>query len=229
MIRNKDLVKNILKGLFVFFLFWFSAYLQLIPILIFKLNIRNLSGSMQVILSTFSSLIVCIILLLIYQKSLKKDFKKFTDDFLENINAGFKYWFIGLLVMMVSNIILTGIFKSGGANNENAVQEMIKNLPWLMVINAGVLAPINEEIVFRKTLKDIFKNKWVFVLLSFLLFGGAHVIGGAETLVDYLYIIPYGALGGAFALAYYETDTIFTPLSMHMIHNTLLTILSGLV
>ena len=95
-----------------------------------------------------------------------------------------------------------------------------------MVIIAGFIAPFNEEIVFRKTLKDVFKNKWVFAFLSFLLFGGAHVIGEATTLIDYLYIIPYGALGGAFALAYHDTDTIFTSLTLHMVHNLVLSLLS---
>lgn len=225
-LESKKLIKNIVRGLLVFFLFWYSSYFQLIPILLLKMNIKNLSGSMQVALSAFSGLVVSLILFLVYRKSLKEDFKKFRDNFDENIDSGFKCWSAGLLVMMVSNIILTVVFKSGGANNENAVQEMIKSLPWLMLINAGIIAPFNEEIVFRKTLKDIFKNKWLFIFFSFLLFGGAHVIGSATTLVDYLYIIPYGSLGAAFAVAYYKTDTVFTSLSLHMIHNTILALIS---
>ena len=131
--------------------------------------------------------------------------------------------------MMVSNLIITYVFKAGGAGNENAVQEMIKSLPWLMVIDAGILAPFNEEIVFRKTLKDVFSNKWIFILGSFLLFGGAHVLGNVNTWVDCLYIIPYGALGGAFAFAYSKTDTVFTSMSMHMIHNLILVVFSIIV
>ena len=128
--------------------------------------------------------------------------------------------------MFTSNFIITFLLKGGGANNEHAVQTMIKSLPWLMLIDAGFIAPFNEEIVFRKSLKNVFKNKWIFVFMSFLLFGGAHVIGSAENILDYLYLIPYGVLGGAFALAYYETDNIFTSISLHMIHNTILIILS---
>lgn len=52
--------------------------------------------------------------------------------------------------MITSNLILLTIFKAGGANNENIVQTMIKALPWLMIIDAGLIAPFNEEIVFRK-------------------------------------------------------------------------------
>lgn len=222
-------VKSIVKGIFVFLLFNYSSLFAIIPALLFKFKIRGLSGSMQVVLSTYIGLVVAFILFLIYRKDLKKEFKKFKDEFLYNIDVGFKCWIMGLLIMIACNWILLTVFKSGGANNENAVQSMIKSLPWLMLIDAGFIAPFNEEIVFRKTLKDIFKNKWVFVISSFLLFGSVHVVGSATCLTDYLYIIPYGALGGAFAYAYYETDTVFTSMSLHMFHNFTLTLISILI
>lgn len=226
----KDIkLKYLFRGIIVILVFHYAAYFQLIPIKLFNIDYKNASKELLVILSAFSSICLFIIYFFIYRKDLKKEFKKFIKNPMENLDAGLKYWMIGLIIMMFSNLILTFVLKSGGATNENTVQEMIKVLPWLMFINAGFLAPFNEEIVFRKTLKDVFKNKWVFAFLSFLLFGGAHVIDTAETLIDILYIIPYGALGGAFALAYYETDTIFTSLSMHMIHNIVLSLVAILV
>ncbi len=210
----------------VLLIFHYAAYFQLIPIKLFNIDYHNASKEMMVMLSTFSSICLFVIFYFTYRKDLKKEFKKFMKNPMENLDAGLKYWMIGLIIMMVSNLFLTFVLKSGGANNENTVQEMIKVLPWLMFINAGFLAPFNEEIVFRKTLKDIFKNKWLFASLSFLLFGGAHVMDTAKTLVDVLYIIPYGALGGAFALAYHETDTIFTSMTMHMIHNIILSLVA---
>lgn len=228
-LKNNKLLKNIVRGLLVFILFFYSSYFQLIPILLLKLDLENISDKMLVILSTFSSLCIFMILFFVYRKSLREEFVKFKSKLLENMDTGLKCWFLGLLVMMISNYILTFVFKSGGANNENAVQEMIKGLPWLMAINIGILAPFNEEIVFRKTIKDVFKNKWIFITISFLLFGGAHVIGSATTLIDYLYIIPYGVLGAAFAMAYYKTDTVFTSISFHMIHNTILALVSILL
>ena len=226
---QKDYKKYLIKGIIVFLIFYFGAYLQYIPIKLFNLDIDNLSKSMQVILSTFSSICMLIIFIIIYHKDLKEDFIKFKNNFLENLDIGLKYWLYGLIIMIISNLILMFIFKSGGADNENIVQEMLKTLPWLMFINAGIIAPINEEIVFRKTLKDVIADKWFLVCMSFLLFGGAHIINTATTLIDYLYIIPYGALGGAFALAYYKSDTIYTSIFMHMFHNLILAILSIIV
>ena len=161
-----------------------------------------------------------------YRKDLKRDFKSFMKNKSDNIDTAIHCWIIGLVLMMGTNIILNFVIKAGGANNEQIVQKMIKALPLVMFIDAGLIAPFNEEIVFRKTLKDIFKNKWIFVICSFLLFGGAHVINSAEVITDYLYIIPYGFLGAAFAYACYKTDNIFTSIFMHMTHNIVLILLS---
>lgn len=219
-------IKIVIRSILVLLAFHYGAYLQLIPIKLLNIDIKNITNQMVVLLSAFSSVSLAIIFFFIYRKDLKKEFKIFTKNIWENIDVGMKYWMIGLIIMIVSNLFLTYVLKSGGAANENTVQSMLKSLPWLMLIIAGFIAPFTEEIVFRKTLKDIFKNKWLFAFLSFLLFGGAHVIDTAKTIVDYLYIIPYGALGGVFALAYYDTKTIFTPMSLHIMHNLILCIIS---
>ncbi len=219
-------IRKIIRSIIVFISFYLSSYLQYIPVIIFHLDVSKLTNKELVILSTFSSFIFSLFLIVVYRKDLSIEFKKFKEKFSYNIDTGFKYWSTGLVIMFISNIIITFALKAGGANNEEAVQAMIHSFPILMAIDAGIIGPFNEEMVFRKTIKDIFKNKWVFVGLSFLLFGGAHVINSANSILDYLYIIPYGALGASFALAYYDTDTVFTSTFMHMFHNTCLVLIS---
>ena len=216
----------ILKSLAVLFIFWYSSYFRLIPIKLFKLDVTHLSFSMKVILSTFSNIILVFILFFLYRKDLKKDLKKFLKNKAEYLDIGLVWWMVGLFIMVVSNFILNNVFKAGGANNEEVVQKMIKSLPLLMIVDAGIIAPFIEEIVFRKTIKDVCSNKWIFYILSFILFGGAHVIGSATVITDYLYIIPYGVLGLVFAVMYQKTETIFTSMSMHMFHNLILIFLS---
>ncbi len=218
--------KNIARSICAFLLFYFLPYIILYILQLCGMKLDNVDDAGRVIYNTVFSFITAIILFIIYRKDFKDEFKTFKKDVAKNIDCGFKCWFVGLIIMMFSNLFLNLLLKAGGANNEEAVQSLLTSLPTLMAINVCLFAPFNEEIAFRKTIKDVFKNKWIFVILSFLLFGGAHVISSAETLIDYLYIVPYGALGGAFAYAYYETDTIFTSMSMHMIHNTILVMLS---
>ena len=229
MIKLNEKTKAIIKGIIIFLAFYFSVLIQYIPVKIFNIDLKTASTTTIVVLSMFSTLVLFIIYFFVYRKDLKKDFKIFLKNKDDYMDVGIRSWIIGLLLMFVSNFILNFVLKAGGAKNEQTVQLMIKSLPLLMLLDAGILSPFNEEIVFRKTLKDIFKNKWIFIIASFILFGGAHVINSSKTFLDYLYIIPYGFLGAAFAYAYYETDNIFTSISIHMLHNIVLILISILI
>ena len=96
----------------------------------------------------------------------------------------------------------------------------------ISIITIGILAPIIEELTFRKAFKDIFKNKWLFILGSGLIFGALHVVLSLNSPWDLFLIIPYSSLGIAFGYTYYKTDNIYTSIIMHVFHNTALTIIS---
>lgn len=215
--------KQIIKSVIVFLLFYFSSLFQLIPIRIF--NIKSSTPTLNVLLNMFSNIILLVILYFIYRKEIKEEWKIFSKKPLDHINTGCIYWFIGLIIMVISNLIINRFIAGGIADNENIVQSMIKTLPWMMLINAGIFAPFNEEITFRKAFKNVFKNKWLFAIASGFVFGFLHV-AGADSIGQYLYIIPYGTLGVCFALAYYKTNTIFTSIFLHMFHNSILILMS---
>jgi membrane protease YdiL (CAAX protease family) len=134
-------------------------------------------------------------------------------------------WGAGLAVMVTVNLILVFVFHSEGAKNELGLHELIKAYPIAMGIIICLFGPFIEEIVFRKSLRDAFPNDLVFIVMSFLIFGSIHVTSTATNLIDWLYIIPYGALGAAFAGMYCKTKTIYTSITFHMLHNTILFIL----
>ena len=141
------------------------------------------------------------------------DFRK------ENIKIALKNWGLGFFCMFVSNLYLT-YFIGNISSNEASNRELLMASPLFSIIMMVVLAPILEEMVFRLNLKKAFKNKYVFCLVSALLFGGMHLIS-ATSLKELLYIIPYGSLGFFFAKAYYETNNIYTSIFAHMFHNGL--------
>jgi len=226
-IVTKDIdIKKLPKSVLVLILFFFVSLVQLIPIVIFDWNINKLTSNQELILTTFSNSVLLIILGMIYFKTIKEDFKKIKGNFYNMIDTGIKYWLIGLIVMMVSNIIIGLFIPLAEANNEQGVQELIKSSSVLSIIAVGILAPIIEELTFRKAFRDIFKNKLVFILCSGLIFGALHVVLSLTSYWDLFYIIPYSSLGIAFGYMYYKTDNIYTSIIMHMFHNTALTILS---
>lgn len=225
----KNIEKNLIswgKVLLIFLLFNYSWLFQLIPVFLFNISLDNISGSTNVLLSAFSSCMMAFILFFIYRKSIREEAKYFFKNFWDCFDIGIVSWTVGLVVMVASNILISTLFDAGVAGNEQSVQSMIASLPWLMVINAGFLAPIVEELVFRKSYEHLIKNKVIYIIISGLIFGLAHVSGNINSWVDYLFIIPYGALGSCFAFSYVKTKSILTPIMFHMIHNTVLVLIS---
>ena len=141
------------------------------------------------------------------------------------METGIKAWLIGLGIMMLANVLI-GILTPAKSVNEEGVQEMIKTSKYLSIIAIGIIGPIIEELVFRKNFRDLFKNNFLFILMSGLVFGSLHVILSLSSLSDLFLIIPYSSLGIAFAYMYVKTNCIYTSMIMHIFHNTVLTAIS---
>lgn len=219
-------INKIPKSFGVFIFFFFSVLFQLIPVYLFNYDIENITTSEQMILTTFADCMSFIILIIVYFKDLKEDLKKLKNKLFATLDTSFKYWILGLIVMVISNTIIILFFRQATAVNEEGVQQLIHTSSILAIISFGILAPVIEELTFRKAFRDVFKNDLAFILLSGLTFGALHVVLSYNSFWDFLYIIPYSSLGIAFAKAYQETNNIFSSIIMHMIHNTVLTLIS---
>ena len=218
-------IKLVPKSFGVILLFFFASLTQLLIIPILGWDLKNLTNNQSLVLTTFSDSILLVILCVIYFKALKKDFKELKGNVNKLLDVGVKCWLIGLAIMMISNIII-GFLTPAQAVNEESVQELIHSSRILSIIAIGFLAPIIEELTFRKAFRDVFKNDLAFVIASGLVFGSLHVVLSFNSFWDFLYIIPYSSLGIAFATTYAKTNNIYVSIFMHMFHNTALTILS---
>lgn len=222
---HDDNYKPIIYLTIVLLLFYCSSLFSLIPIYIFNINVETCDILTLNFLRLFPNLMVSLILFFMYRKDLKRDFSDLIKNFGKITDTAFKYWFAGFLCMMFSNIII-GLFSPVKiATNEESVRGLILDTPVIAFFFISICAPFMEEVIFRKTFKDSIKNKWLYVIVSGLVFGALHIIGNINSLYDLLYLIPYSSLGFAFALTYYKTNNIFSSISMHFLHNTLIFIL----
>ena len=215
---------NIFRFIVVCLVFYYGRYTQYIPIYLFNLKKGTVNSSL--ILSLFSNAVEFLFLLWFFRKDLKVDFSKFKKNIKSNLDIGFKYWVIGVLLMFFSNLLIISILPNIDSQNEVMVQKMIDSMPWVMFINTAILGPFIEEMVFRRGFRLIIKNKWTFVLISGLVFGLMHIIFSFSNVYEFVLMFPYAFVGCSYALSYYETDSIFTPITMHMLHNGILTLLS---
>ena len=97
-----------------------------------------------------------------------------------------------------------------------------------MATTTVFLAPIVEELVFRKSFFAVIKNKWIALVLSSFVFGIIHALSTAGTFqTKLIYAIPYFSSGLAFGIAYIRSDkNIIVPIACHMFNNIVATLLS---
>lgn len=223
---NNTNYKPLINLTLVLLLFYCSSLFVLIPIYLFNIDIKTCSDVTYNILRIIPNVVQSIILILMYRKCLKKDFKDFRSNFGSYSDIAIKYWILGFIAMMVSNTIIGTFSPVKIATNEESVREIIKTIPEISFFSLCLFAPIAEELIFRKAFKDCFKNKYLFILLSGIVFGLLHVIGSFNSLYNLLYIVPYSSLGIAFAYIYYKTNNICSSIFVHCLHNTILVILN---
>ena len=227
---NETTKKILIKiGIFLLLLIGMATF-SYIPILIFNININSWNSTSKIIYEFVWDILFILLVYLFYRKTINKNFKDYFSNIKENIETSFKYYVIGLIIMIISNVIINIFITNGIAGNEEQVRELINKYPLYMAFTISIYAPFIEEMIFRKSIKDIFIKdnkitKYLYIITSGLIFGGMHILGSYNKPIDLLYLIPYGALGIAFAANYHKTNNIFSTITMHCIHNTITLVL----
>lgn len=102
-----------------------------------------------------------------------------------------------------------------GSENTQGIMEMARALP-IFIILPAILAPVLEEIIFRKIIfGSLYKkmNFFLAALISSLIFAIIHM--------DLAHTLIYATMGFVFAFLYVKTKRIIVPIIVHAGMNTL--------
>ena len=217
--KNLDL-RNALIGAGVIFLYLIMSSLPYELLGMLGINYNNLSILWKSIYLIIYEISLTLIIVYIYKKDIIPCFKDFIKNNIKYFKKYIKYWFLMLILMISSNLIITLFTTSEVAANQETIIETLKKAPLYTFIVTVFVAPILEELVFRLSFRKIFAHTDIlFIFFSGLIFGGLHVIGTVEHITDLLFIIPYSIPGFIFAYVYTKSKNICIPISLHFIHN----------
>ena len=204
-------IKLIGKAFLIFVLYiLLSVYMEVT----FKICFNSSNLLVSNLSLILSNIFLLLVISLFFLPTIIEDFKKINKDAL---SLSYKNWLKGLVIMYISNIIIVLITKDI-ATNESYNRDLLFDMPIYAISVMVFVAPLIEELIFRLSIKDLFKNKWVYATVSGLIFGLMHLTT-ATSLLELLYVIPYGSLGFFFAKSVYETDNIWSSMITHMSHN----------
>lgn len=211
--------KEFAKGILVICSYFLLQIILIMPFAF--LLIKNKISENTVYLFVFIGMAITYIIA--YRKSLLNDIKSFKKDYKIILKKTIKYWLIGFGIMILSSLIIE-VLGISNSENQNINIELIKSAPIMQAIIVIILAPIIEELVFRRSFKNFTNNKVLFALVTGLIFGGMHVITSITSLKDLImliHLIPYCSAGVALGLAYKEHNNIIGTMIVHGIHNTI--------
>lgn len=220
----KNDIKNSIKYIIIFLIYYYFPYILNALIDLFNIDLSKFNMYLILLILVLMEIIPVLFLVIIYRNDLKEEFIINKKTFKENFDKYIRLWLFGLILMTLSNTIITYITSSEISNNEQAVRDIADILPIYSIFTTCLCAPLGEELAYRKTIGKIFNKKWIAIVMSGFLFGLAHVLGTYQTISDLLYIIPYGLFGSVFMYMYLDSKTIFSSISIHFMHNTLLMI-----
>lgn len=222
-----------LKGIF-FSAVLFCLYYLICPNLftfLFKNGLESSNYWIQNLSQLGVYLLTFLVILFIVRKDIWKQWKEFIHNPKPILNKGLTNWIYGVIIMVISNLLVTSIV-GNIAVNEQTTRETLLKFPIYAIPTIVFMGPFLEEIVFRYGFRKAFTKKIPYALFCGLVFGLLHVITAFDSVAailpnikEVLFLIPYGSLGFFFACSYYDTKNIFSSIIPHMLHNTLSVIL----
>lgn len=176
------------------------------------------NATLGIIFEILYYVLIFALVLYIFGKRLKRDFKAFKENFGTYMGYIFKWWGI----MLGLSIVAAGIRLLLGGDVETANQAGLNSMPlWYVGPLAMIWAPFVEEGIFRGGLRRFVKNDKVFVVLSALLFGLLHTIGSETGLYNiFIQSLQYMVMGGVMAHVYTKTNNICVNMGVHCVQNT---------
>ncbi len=239
---NTSFYKALISILIYYFLF--NIFARILLIVIYPLFDTSYQGFSSLINASYNMIIyvsIAIPLVILNKDYLIKDYKRINDT-----DKFAKFLIVAAILMFVTNLVssvLQNLIVSGTSVNEQNIQEIYQDkfAYVIMFPQVVLLAPLVEELIFRKSFYNLFKNKYLFLIISTLIFGFMHVTSTYTTLIKtysiekslYLtfgYAIPYLASGLFFGLIYLKSNrNIYTSITCHLLNNFLASILSAII
>lgn len=157
-----------------------------------------------------------------YEKTLQS--KKIISTALIGIAMILFFNLIGNLIVT----ILSGLFNERtltSVNQATIVSMFGSKYSYLIILNIVLFGPIVEELIFRKGMFGLFKNKKAALIISSLLFASTHLVMEDSLKAAIINFIPYFTPGLIFGYLYLDNnENIIIPTLTHILWNLISTV-----
>lgn len=184
------------------------------PILHFGFGIEMLDAAVYAYIGSF--IVALIMILSLMKNDLKEEKLKHPLSIGQIIGWSVAGLFLAWIAQAIAVTIEMELFGIDPASENTEVIVDFTRSNILFILIPAIIAPILEEIIFRKILFGSFYKKMNFfiaALLSSLIFAVLHL--------DFTHLLIYATMGFVFAFLYVQTKRIIVPIIVHMAINTI--------
>lgn len=142
--------------------------------------------------------------------------KKFFKAIIKKLVKIAKEIIIFIPIWIISGYIVSLFIRTGQPANETSIEATFCEAPLMNAIFIIILGPILEEIIFRLLPSKFLKNKFLYVIITAVIFAGMHVVNDPNPLY---YIWCYMPNALYLGYRYYKTRDIYVTISLHMFNN----------
>ncbi len=211
---KKEKNKNNLKSIMIIILYFIFPYLM-----------KFLSGIKWLVLLFY--MLFAILIIYLYKDTFKSDFK----DLKENKKKYIKSILINVVlifaVMIITNALI-GILLDIKETSENdySLLTMFKKSPIALILFTSIYYPVVEGVIFRKSVRDIIDNKWMFIMFSsvfYFFFNIAYTSLSLNSMITSLcYLFSMMILSNY----YYKSNNFTASVIVMMIYNLIISVIS---
>lgn len=190
--------------------------------------ILNLIGINNNITTMFiSDLIFTLIVLKVYKQDLQKEFAEYKVQ-----KSKIKNILIWVLILFGVNIIFSLILKivmpqlDSLDNNSESIIQLFELSTIYTFFKTLLYAPVIEELIFKKSIRDVINNNMAFVLISSSIYTIMNFIY-TSSIPEYMWfdIIQYFTFSTILSVAYIKNKNIIPVMIIKFIYNLIPTIL----
>lgn len=190
--------------------------------------ILNLIGINNNITTMFiSDLIFTLIVLKVYKQDLQKEFTEYKVQ-----KSKIKNILIWVLILFGVNIIFSLILKivmpqlDSLDNNSESIIQLFELSTVYTFFKTLLYAPVIEELIFKKSIRDVINNNMAFVLISSSIYTIMNFIY-TSSIPEYMWfdIIQYFTFSTILSVAYIKNKNIIPVMIIKFIYNLIPTIL----
>ena len=212
--KKEEKNKNSLKSIMIIILYFIFPYLM-----------KFLSGIKWLTLLFY--MLFALLIIYLYKDTFKNDFK----DLKENKKKYIKSILINVVlifaVMIITNALI-GILLDIKETSENdySLLAMFKKSPIALILLTSVYYPLVEGVIFRKSVRDIIDNKWMFIMFSsvfYFFFNVAYTSLSLNSIITSLcYLFSMMILSNY----YYKSNNFTASVIVMMIYNLIISVIS---